>query len=118
MDQATATLDVGVGPLTYAALPDGTFALDDQVFASEPALLRAMLSDARLHGLTEPMLLGWLNALSGLAEAAPTRIQVLCNTGLDRVRLANTPTQLGCLRFGPDSLACQVGQSILAQRSE
>ena len=31
-DMARATLDVGGGPLTYAALPDGTYALDERVF--------------------------------------------------------------------------------------
>lgn len=116
VDTTSTTLDVGGGSLSYAALPDGTYALDDRVLDSEPALLRALLADARLAGLTEPMLLGWMNALGGLAEAAPTRIQVFCNGGLSR--MVNTPTQLGCLRFGPDSLSCQVGRSLLAQRSE
>ncbi len=116
IDTATVTLDVGGGALSYAELPDGTFSLDAQVLDSEPALLRALLADARLSGLTEPMLLGWIQALSGLAEAAPTRIQVRCDSGISaRVSL---PTQLGCQRFGSDSLACQIGKSILAQRSE
>ena len=117
VDTASATLDVGGGPLTYAALPDGTYALDARIFDSEPALFRAMLADARLGGLTEPMLLGWINAMRRLAEAAPTRIQVFCNEGVS-ARMVVTPTQLGCLRFGLDSLSCQVGQSLLAQRSE
>ena len=115
LDLATTQLDVGGGSLSYAALPDGTYALDDRVYDSEPALRRALLADPRLSGLSEPMLLGWISALSDLAEAAPTRIQVISSDGLNRVRMVNTPTQLGCLRFGEDSLPCQLGRATQAQ---
>jgi len=119
IDTATATLDLGRGALSYAALPDGTYALDDLVLDSEPALLRALLADARLAELTEPMLLGWIHALAGLADAAPTRFQVSCDGGLNKVRMVHTPTWLGCLRFGEDSMSCQLGRSMmLAQRRE
>ncbi len=118
LDMASTTVDVGGGPLSYAALPDGTYALDGRVLDSEPALLRALVADARLADLTEPMLLGWIQALSGLAEAAPTRIQVSCEKGFSKDRMVHTPTQLGCLRFGADSLSCQVGQAAQVDRNE
>jgi hypothetical protein len=66
LDLATTTLDVGGGPLTFGALPDGTYALDDRVLDSEPALLRALLAEGRLAGLTEPMLLGGILAAVAL----------------------------------------------------
>lgn len=117
-DMASATLDVGGGPVRYAALPDGTYALDGRTFDSEPALLRALLADARLSGLTEPLLLGWIHALSGLAEVAQPRIRVWCDSGVNSRQAVSLPTQIGCERFGPQSLSCQAGRALQADRAE
>ena len=64
------------------------------------------------------MLLGWIHALGALAENAQPRIRVFCDSGVSSRQAVSMPTQLGCLRFGSQSLSCQAGGAIQADRAE
>lgn len=111
-EQETLSLQLGAERLTAALNPDGTYSLDDQLIQGAARLHSLMARDARLSRVTEPMLIAWMAGLYELELRAPTRF--VTNCGLTNSRLAATslPAQLGCLRFGANSLSCKLGETL------
>lgn len=115
LDRELETLYVQLGTerLTAALNPDGTYSLNDQLIQGAGRLRSLMARDVRLSRLTEPMLLAWMAGLYELELRATTRF--VTSHGLsDASRLVSTslPGQLGCLRFGANSLSCKLGETL------
>lgn len=112
-EQETLHLQLGTERLTAALNPDGTYSLDDQILQGAGRLRSLMARDARLNRLTEPMLIAWMAGLYELELRATTRF-VTDHGVSNESRLASTslPGQLGCLRFGANSLSCKLGETL------